>query len=183
MGLNKVFAAILGATLVAWSGMSVADEYRPGELLTSTSPRRCFRQTARTGRRNSSRSGSRRALNAPARRRPPAPHASPPPRPTLRISARKNRAAPLVRGWRGRAAIRSTRRRPIHGFRPGRASPAASATGSDETGSDLAAAIRCMRIRAHEQIAGQHEQHGQRRDHAEHGGGDRKQSVGIQPSL
>lgn len=34
MGLNKTFAAILGATLVAWSGMSVADEYRPGEFLT-----------------------------------------------------------------------------------------------------------------------------------------------------
>ena len=34
MGLNKVFAAILGATLVAWSGMSAADEYRPGEFLT-----------------------------------------------------------------------------------------------------------------------------------------------------
>ena len=33
MGLNNVFAAILGATLVAWSGMSIADEYRPGELL------------------------------------------------------------------------------------------------------------------------------------------------------
>lgn len=33
MGLNKVFAAILGATLVAWSGMSIADEYRPGEFL------------------------------------------------------------------------------------------------------------------------------------------------------
>ena len=34
MGLNNVFAAILGATLVTWSGMSVAEEYRPGELLT-----------------------------------------------------------------------------------------------------------------------------------------------------
>ena len=32
MGLNKVFAAILGATLVAWSGISIADEYRPGEF-------------------------------------------------------------------------------------------------------------------------------------------------------
>jgi hypothetical protein len=32
MGLNNVFAAILGATLVAWSGMSIADEYRPGEF-------------------------------------------------------------------------------------------------------------------------------------------------------
>ena len=32
MGLNKVFAAVLGATLVAWSGMSIADEYRPGEF-------------------------------------------------------------------------------------------------------------------------------------------------------
>ena len=34
MGLNRIFAAILGATLVAWSSMSAADEYRPGELLT-----------------------------------------------------------------------------------------------------------------------------------------------------
>ncbi len=33
MGLNNVFAAILGATLVAWSGMSIADQYRPGEFL------------------------------------------------------------------------------------------------------------------------------------------------------
>ena len=33
MGLNNVFAAILGATLVAWSGTSIADEYRPGEYL------------------------------------------------------------------------------------------------------------------------------------------------------
>jgi hypothetical protein len=33
MGLNNVFAAILGATLVAWSGISIADEYRPGEFL------------------------------------------------------------------------------------------------------------------------------------------------------
>lgn len=33
MGLNNVFSAILGATLVAWSGMSIADEYRPGEFL------------------------------------------------------------------------------------------------------------------------------------------------------
>jgi hypothetical protein len=34
MGLNKPFAAILGATLVAWSGMSAADEYRAGEFLS-----------------------------------------------------------------------------------------------------------------------------------------------------
>ena len=34
MGLNNVFAAILGATLVAWSGMSAAEEYRPGEFLS-----------------------------------------------------------------------------------------------------------------------------------------------------
>jgi hypothetical protein len=33
MGLNKPFAAILGATLVAWSGMAAADEYRAGEFL------------------------------------------------------------------------------------------------------------------------------------------------------
>ena len=33
MGLSKIFAAILGATLVAGSGMSTADEYRPGEFL------------------------------------------------------------------------------------------------------------------------------------------------------
>ncbi len=34
MGLNKVFAAMLGATLIAWSGMSAADEYRAGEFLS-----------------------------------------------------------------------------------------------------------------------------------------------------
>ena len=33
MGPKNVFAAVLGATLVAWSGMSIADEYRPGEFL------------------------------------------------------------------------------------------------------------------------------------------------------
>lgn len=33
MGLNNVYAGILGATLVAWSGASVADHYRPGEFL------------------------------------------------------------------------------------------------------------------------------------------------------
>ena len=34
MGLNRVFAGILGATLVAGSGMSAADEYRAGEFLS-----------------------------------------------------------------------------------------------------------------------------------------------------
>ncbi|MFH1345570.1 MAG: hypothetical protein ABIL01_30855 [Pseudomonadota bacterium] len=34
MGLNKTFVAILGATLVAWSGISAADGYRPGEFLS-----------------------------------------------------------------------------------------------------------------------------------------------------
>ena len=34
MGLNKVFAAVLGVALAAWSGMSAADEYRPGEFLS-----------------------------------------------------------------------------------------------------------------------------------------------------
>ncbi|MDP1583767.1 MAG: hypothetical protein Q8M18_10115 [Bradyrhizobium sp.] len=34
MGLNKIFVAILGATLVVWSGISAADEYRPGEFLS-----------------------------------------------------------------------------------------------------------------------------------------------------
>ena len=34
MGLNKVFAAVLGATLLAWGGISIADEYRPDEFLT-----------------------------------------------------------------------------------------------------------------------------------------------------
>ena len=34
MGPKNVFAAILCITLVGWSGMSVADEYRPGEFLS-----------------------------------------------------------------------------------------------------------------------------------------------------
>ena len=34
MGPKSVFAAVLAATLVVWSGMSVADEYRPGEFLS-----------------------------------------------------------------------------------------------------------------------------------------------------
>ena len=33
MGLKNVFAAALCATLVAWSGLSAADQYRPGEFL------------------------------------------------------------------------------------------------------------------------------------------------------
>ena len=33
MGLKRVFAAILCATPVVWSGMSIADQYGPGEFL------------------------------------------------------------------------------------------------------------------------------------------------------
>ena len=33
MGLKNVFAAALCATLVGWSGLSAADQYRPGEFL------------------------------------------------------------------------------------------------------------------------------------------------------
>ena len=33
MGPKNVFTAVLGTTLVAWSGMSMADQYRPGEFL------------------------------------------------------------------------------------------------------------------------------------------------------
>jgi hypothetical protein len=33
MGLKHASAAILCATLMAWSGMSIAEEYRPGEFL------------------------------------------------------------------------------------------------------------------------------------------------------
>ena len=33
MGPKNVFAAVLGATLVAWSSMSMADQYRAGEFL------------------------------------------------------------------------------------------------------------------------------------------------------
>ena len=33
MGLKNLFAAALCATLVAWSGPSAADQYRPGEFL------------------------------------------------------------------------------------------------------------------------------------------------------
>ena len=33
MVLKNVFAAIIGTTLLAWSGLAVADEYRPGEFL------------------------------------------------------------------------------------------------------------------------------------------------------
>ena len=33
MGMNNVFAVILGAALAAWGGMSIAEEYRPGEFL------------------------------------------------------------------------------------------------------------------------------------------------------
>jgi hypothetical protein len=33
MVLKKVCVAIIGTTLLAWSGLAVADEYRPGEFL------------------------------------------------------------------------------------------------------------------------------------------------------
>jgi hypothetical protein len=33
MVLKNVFAAIIGTTLLAWGGLAVADEYRPGEFL------------------------------------------------------------------------------------------------------------------------------------------------------
>ena len=33
MGPKNVLAAILCATLVGWSGLSIADQYRPGEFL------------------------------------------------------------------------------------------------------------------------------------------------------
>src|SRR5882757_10057274 len=33
MVLKNVLAAILGTTLLAWSGLAVAEEYRPGEFL------------------------------------------------------------------------------------------------------------------------------------------------------
>jgi hypothetical protein len=33
MVLKNVVPAIIGTTLLAWSGLAVADEYRPGELL------------------------------------------------------------------------------------------------------------------------------------------------------
>jgi hypothetical protein len=33
MGPKDLFAAVLCATLLGWSGLSVADEYRPGEFL------------------------------------------------------------------------------------------------------------------------------------------------------
>jgi hypothetical protein len=33
MVLKNVLAAIIGTTLLAWSGLAVADEYRPGEFL------------------------------------------------------------------------------------------------------------------------------------------------------
>jgi len=33
MGLKNVFIAVLGATLLAWSGSSIADEYRANEFL------------------------------------------------------------------------------------------------------------------------------------------------------
>src|SRR6266850_2340546 len=33
MGLNNLFVAVLGAALLAWSGASIADEYRADEFL------------------------------------------------------------------------------------------------------------------------------------------------------
>ena len=155
MGLNNVFAAILGATLVAWSGMSIADEYRPGEFFgldlskavlspkplgpaTQFEPVRIEARTERA----SPAAPVRVARVTPAKTHVAKTHVAKTtlpkptlPRPMLRISARKNRGALalLARSWRGRAAIRSTRRPSIRGFRLGRAGPAASATGSDET--------------------------------------------------
>jgi hypothetical protein len=33
MVLRNIFVAVIGATMLAWSGASIADEYRPGEFL------------------------------------------------------------------------------------------------------------------------------------------------------
>ena len=81
----------------------------------------------------------------------------------------------LARSWRGDAAIRSTPKRPIRGFRPGRAGPAASATGSEPG----VAAIRRVRIRASRTDSRPAPAAGTaRRDTPSTRGGDRKQVRG-----
>ena len=171
MGPKNVFAAVLGATLVAWSSMSMADQYRAGEFLgldLSTavlSPKPLGPSTQFAPVR----------IEARAERARPAAAARATPAKTQLRNEGTSRGALPARRWRAGVAIRSTPRRSIPGFRPGRASPAASATGSD-----------CDRAGAsarHEQIAGQHGEQGQRGDYPEYAGGDREQSVRIQPSL
>ena len=141
MGLNNVFAAILGATLVAWSGMSIADEYRPGEFFgldLSTAvlspkplgPATQFEPVQTVGAHRTRKPGSCGACRRASL--PPGPML---PRPMLRINVRKNR------GWLlhqvGAAAQQSARRAGVRYADSGLAVPvqAASATGSDETGS------------------------------------------------
>ena len=70
-----------------------------------------------------------RARTRAPRNRPP-PVRKPTPRAILRTRIPKNRAGPLARNSYGGTATRSTRRRPIRGYRPGRANQAASAAGS-----------------------------------------------------
>ena len=121
---------------------------------------------------NSSKASPAANINKPANTAPPAA------KPRSRICARTNRAAPSVPSWRVGVAIRSTRRRSIRGFRPGRASPAVSATGSDRASPRSGAGASAR----HVQIAAQYQQQGQHHDDADHGGDDRKQFVGFQPS-
>jgi len=45
MVLKDVSAAIMGTTLLAWSGLALADGYRPDEFLASTFPGRCCRRS------------------------------------------------------------------------------------------------------------------------------------------
>ena len=84
MVLKSVSTAIICTTLLAWSGSSIADEYRPDESCVSTFLRRCFRRSRSGLRPNSRRFGSKQKWIAQAkahwraRNRRPSPNSSRP---------------------------------------------------------------------------------------------------------
>ena len=129
------FTAAICATLLAWSGPSIADQYRPGEFLSldlskavlSPKPLGPATQFApfpvEAGADPDGAAPQTRAETKPA----PEVHVA-----RTRAGASGREEAACARrepGSRTATAIRWTRRRPIRGFRSGRAGPAASATG------------------------------------------------------
>ncbi len=165
MVLKSVSAAILCTTLLAWSGASIADEYRPDEFLgldlssAVLSPKRLGPATefapvpieakaepkpVHTERIILAKPDATTQVATHVRhaRNRPAPTPRPRPRAMLRMRVPKNRAARLAPNSCGGTAIRSMRRRSIRGFRPGRASRAASATGRRKSSRIRTAAAR-----------------------------------------
>jgi hypothetical protein len=169
MVLKNVLTAIVCTALFAWSGLSIADEYRPGEFLgldlsqAVLSPKRLGPSSefapvpveARADREEEGTTARAERITHPGTK--------------LRICARKNRAARLKGNRRGDTAIRSMPRRWTRGFRSGRANRVASAIGNAGE-IDRASIARPARIPAqhfletgsarHDQIAAEDQQQG-----------------------